>query len=151
MVLAVRGRAVSPTVVDPSRARSAASFVSLWICGHRGLRGPAVPQEDPRTRMVLRLSDQTTTVLMFLNGTAVASLDGNAFTSLHTFDVTSGFVAGVNTLSFTVAEDGSDGLLISQISGTADAAGSVALPTQTICPACETKWRCGIALALQSA
>ena len=69
---------------------------------------------------------------MFLNGTAVAALDSNAFASLHTVDITTGFVSGLNTLSFSVGEDGTDGLLISQISGTADPLAGVVLPTQTI-------------------
>jgi hypothetical protein len=87
---------------------------------------------DPSTAQISGVWSGDNQSTMYLNGTVVASLDGNAYSSLHDFSITSGFVAGINTLSFSVAQDSWDGLLISQISGTADMAGSVALRPQTV-------------------
>jgi hypothetical protein len=84
---------------------------------------------DPTTAQISGVWSADNQTTMYLNGVAVASLPNDGFTSLHNFSITSGFVAGSNTLSFAVGEDGNDGLLISQISGTARA---LALPAATI-------------------
>ena len=59
---------------------------------------------------------------MYLNGKSVASVpDGNWSGHLTAFDLNSGFVSGVNTLSFSVMyPDGADGLVVSGIHGTAN-------------------------------
>lgn len=56
---------------------------------------------------------------MYLNGNLVATVyDGNWNGNLTPFELTGGFVAGVNTLSFTIMyPDGADGLVVSGIHG----------------------------------
>ena len=64
-----------------------------------------------------------------LNGGA-AITDGGSYHSLSSFNFNSGFVAGVNTLTFTVIDTGGapSGLLVSDLHGTADLAGAVPEP-----------------------
>jgi hypothetical protein len=60
---------------------------------------------------------------IYLNGNLVASLsDGNWNNNLTSFNITSGFVAGTNTLTFYVRHpDGGDGMIVSGASLTAAA------------------------------
>jgi len=65
---------------------------------------------------------------ILLNGVNVGSLNG-AFNTLAAFTISSGFIAGVNTLDFSVVDGGPPlALRIDGISGTADLAGPAAAP-----------------------
>jgi hypothetical protein len=75
---------------------------------------------DPASAQISGVWTSDNGSTMYLNGTPVAGLGSTDFTSLHAFSINSGFVAGTNTLSFAVVMDSWDGLLVSQISGTAD-------------------------------
>jgi hypothetical protein len=70
--------------------------------------------------------DNATTV--DLNGNFEASIDTNGFSTLHNTTINSGFVSGLNVLSFTVSMDTFDGLLVSSINGTATPAVGVPGP-----------------------
>jgi hypothetical protein len=81
---------------------------------------------DPTTAQISGVWTADNNTTMYLNGTPVASLPFDGYFNLYNFSITSSFVAGINTLSFSVNEVGNDGLLISQISGTAAPVGFAA-------------------------
>ena len=65
-------------------------------------------------------ADDSATIL--INGIATGAATPNGYSSYSTFNINSGFQAGVNTLDFVVLEDGSGatGLRVDGVSGTAD-------------------------------
>jgi hypothetical protein len=66
-------------------------------------------------------SDNTST--LFLNGEVKGAITENAFSALTSFTLTSGFLPGINTLTFRVNNltASASGLLIADLTGTADA------------------------------
>jgi hypothetical protein len=74
---------------------------------------------DPNTAQITMTWTGDNGTYVYLNGVEKLNLDD--FSNLHTSVISSGFQAGINTLSFSVWMDSWDGLLVSQISGTADA------------------------------
>ncbi len=77
---------------------------------------------DPSTAEISGWWTSDNASTMYLNGNSVTSLDWGAFNSLHYLSIPagSGFMQGINTLSVTVGMDSWDGLLISEIRGSAN-------------------------------
>ena len=78
---------------------------------------------DPSTAVlhIVWTGDNNTEI--YLNNVDTGfGVDGSGFSSLHSATITSGFVAGLNTLDFAVSVmDSWDGVIVSQIYGTATA------------------------------
>lgn len=87
------------------------------------------------TALITGLATSDNPMTIFLNGVDIGySNDPSQFLSLHSFSISSGFVSGLNTLTFDVTNaPGSglnpSGLLVSGLTGTVEAASVVPLPS----------------------
>jgi hypothetical protein len=76
---------------------------------------------DPTTAQITgRFAGDNHIVGTLINGTSVPAATSDTFTSYTNFSITSGFVAGLNTLEFFVTDDGAPmALRVDSLAGTA--------------------------------
>jgi PEP-CTERM motif len=127
---------------SPNSAWRANTATADWISpGSSGNTNWPVGNYDYQTTFDLSGSNPSTAELsglwasdnngcIFLNGATTGDCTGfAAFGSLTAFSITSGFVAGVNTLDFIVTNGGGPSGVIAEVSGTASSASGVTTPS----------------------